>query len=419
MQVGFVYTPSMLEHQGRSKHPEKPARLTTILERVEKKRLLERCRPLLLPGKSGESQERLATDTELLAVHSAAHLKRVADATRAVVEAPNDTALREPHGDGAIYYHEATEHSARVAAGSVLVATEAALGNQVRSAFALVRPPGHHAERDEAMGFCFYNSAAVAAAAALRGFADSGTASSSSSAAPTRRTVSRVAIVDWDVHHGNGTQHIFEDDPNVLFISLHRFGRGFFPGTGAIDEVGTGAGRGRTVNVAWSQAGLGDADYAAAFALIVMPILREFDPQLLLISAGFDAAEGDVQGKMRMTPEGFACMAKQLLSLPTACAPVVVFEGGYHLEQSAACAEAVLAEMLEQCDEKARGRGSPAASTSTPLAGALGTLTESTLRQVIAVQREFWSCLRSDEHAASVESLFGQRGPRGCRKRTR
>ena len=108
----------------------------------------------------------------------------------------------------------------------------------------------------------------------------------------------RVAILDWDVHHGNGTQHIFDADDGVLFISLHRYGRGFFPGTGGMREVGEGAGRGYTLNVPWMQAGLGDADYAAAFQLIVLPVLKAFDPHLLLISAGFDAALGDVQGTM-------------------------------------------------------------------------------------------------------------------------
>ena len=254
-----------------------------------------------------------------------------------------------------------------------------------------------------------------------------------------KAVVKRVAIVDWDVHHGNGTQHIFDNDPNVLFISLHRFGKGFFPGTGAIDEVGVGAGRGRTVNVPWMQAGLGDADYAAAFALVVMPILREFDPHLLFVSAGFDAAEGDVQGKMRMTPNGFVAMLRQLFSLHTLCAPVVVFEGGYHLEQSAACAKAVLAEMLAHADAHAEEHAKPEASTgviddantaattkcvvedtaAATRVGSLGTHTEALLRQVISVQRDHWACLRSEDHATSVEVLFGQRGTRGCRKRGR
>ena len=235
-RVGVAHQPDTLLHRGPSaRHPEKPERVTVALDRLRATGLLGRCESLC--------EERTATDDELLAVHTAAHLDRIKAATLAVQERPDDRIHREPQGDGAIYYHEATERSARCAAGSALEATEAVLLGKVRSAFALVRPPGHHAESDEALGFCFFNNAAVAAAAARR---DHG--------------VDRVAILDWDVHHGNGTQHIFESDPNVLFISLHRCGRGFFPGTGQLDEAGVGAGKGRTVNVPWLQAGLGDAD---------------------------------------------------------------------------------------------------------------------------------------------------------------
>ena len=456
--VGFAYHPCMLEHCGCSdKHPEKPERVTTILQRLEGAGLTARCKALL-------SEERLASDEELLAVHTEAHIANVTAGSEAVRAAPESRGLREPHGDGAIYFHEATEHSARAAAGSVLSACDAALSGKVRTAFALVRPPGHHAEAGEALGFCFYNSVAVAAAKALRPSrhcteepAGSGdqlrTAPAQPVHVPVSRRVERVAIVDWDVHHGNGTQHIFEADPNVLFISLHRFGRGFFPGTGALNEVGTAAGRGRTVNVPWMQAGLGDADYAAAFTLVVLPILREFAPDLLIISAGFDAALGDVQGKMRCSPSGFAWMTRQLFSLGGSCVPVVVFEGGYHLEASAACAEAVLVEMLAHFDDAAEAQRAPAAPTAGATAavkagstaavtsvdsdharetpailaevaavesmGGLGTLTETLLRQVLTVQREFWTSLRSDEHANAVEMVFNRRGPRGCRKRGR
>ena len=183
MRVGFASQPeAMILHRGASKHPEKPERLTVALDRLRAAGLLGRCREL--------SAARLATDEELLAVHTAEHVERVAAATRAVKEAPDDRQLREPQGDGAIYYHEETERAARSAVGSTLEATRAAVSGEVRSAFALVRPPGHHAEADEALGFCFFNTAAVAAAAARR-----------------KHRLQRVAIVDWDVHHGNGTRN--------------------------------------------------------------------------------------------------------------------------------------------------------------------------------------------------------------------
>ena len=249
--VVLVTHHSALHRGPSSKHPEMPERVSTILEKFSASKLLSRCREL--------HSKRLATDEELLRVHTPGHLARVAAATKAVQEQPSERALREPQGDGAVYYHEATEESARCAAGSTLDAVEAALRGEARSAFALVRPPGHHAESDRELGFCFYNNAAVAAAAARH-----------------THGLARVAILDWDVHHGNGTQEIFEADPSVLFISLHRYGKGFFPGTGAAADVGTGAGVGRTVNLPWIQAGLGDSDYEAGACLYTAPLPAPF-----------------------------------------------------------------------------------------------------------------------------------------------
>lgn len=403
-RVGFAHQPDMLLHEPHSnKHPETPARLSVPLEHLRTCSLLARCEPL--------HATRRATDEELTSVHTEEHLERVAAATLAVQRNPDDRKLREPQGDGAIYYHEATEDAARCAVGSVLEAMEAVLREDVRDAFALVRPPGHHAEADEALGFCFYNAAAVAAAVARQ-----------------KHGVERVAILDWDVHHGNGTQHIFDADPNVLFMSLHRFGRGFFPGTGDVDEVGEGAGRGRTVNVPWMQAGLGDADYAAAFELVVMPILREFCPSLLIISAGFDAAVGDIQGKMKVTAAGFAHLTRELLTLP-GCPTLAIFEGGYQPPVCATCIEAVLREMITnagncQGSQRAQAAGAaeapkgPSVSRGAFAAGSLGQHTEQTLRHVIGIQSEFWECLRGDGIALLLEQYFGSAGSRKRRSRS-
>ena len=226
--VGVVHADEMLLHCSPSdSNPERPERLSVAIETLEQCGLLAQCRRL--PSRS-------ATDAELLRVHAAEHVARVGAAAAAVKAEPTDAKRTMPHGDGGIYYHEHTDVSARVAAGCVLQATDAVVDGEVGGSFAVVRPPGHHAEVNEARGFCFYNNVAVAAQHALA------------------RGVPRVAIVDWDVHHGNGTQHIFESEPRVLFISLHRFGRGFFPGSGAAHEMGEGAGRGTTVNVPWQQA---------------------------------------------------------------------------------------------------------------------------------------------------------------------
>ena len=403
-RVGFAHQLDMLLHAPHSNtHPETPARLSVPLDHLRASSLLERCEAL--------QATRRATDEELMTVHTKEHLERVAAATLAVQQQPDDRKLREPQGDGAIYYNEATETAARSAVGSVLEAMEAVLRRDVRDAFALVRPPGHHAEADEALGFCFYNAAAVAAAVARQ-----------------QRGVQRVAILDWDVHHGNGTQHIFDADPNVLFISLHRYGRGFFPGTGEAEEVGVGAGRGRTVNIPWMQAGLGDADYMAAFELVVMPILREFAPNLLLISAGFDAAIGDVQGKMKVTADGFVHLIRELLTIPE-CPVLAIFEGGYQPQVCATCIEAVLREMITHAETSLEDlEGDTTSALETPggagssravrVTGSLGQHTEQTLRHVIGIQKEFWDCFCGDGSQLLLDQYFGSTGSRKRRTRS-
>ena len=222
----------------------------------------------------------LATHEQLARVHDAAYLERIAGtAGRAVVLDP-DT-----------YTSSETYEIARLAAGAAVDAVERAMRGHHQQALALVRPPGHHAEPAQAMGFCIYNNIAVAAAHA--------------------RTVgaARVAIVDYDVHHGNGTQHMFESSPDVLYISTHQFP--YYPGTGAVDEVGRGAGEGFTINVPLV-VGAVDADYQLVFSDVIAPALRQFKPDLLLVSAGFDAHERDPLGGMRLTAGGFAAMTMEL-----------------------------------------------------------------------------------------------------------
>jgi acetoin utilization deacetylase AcuC-like enzyme len=198
------------------------------------------------------------------------------------------------------------------------------MGGPHRTALAMVRPPGHHAERDRAMGFCLYNNVAAAAAHARTLRAD------------------RIAIVDYDVHHGNGTQHIFTADPNVLYVSTHQFP--YYPGTGAADETGEGAGAGATVNIPL-EAGATDEDYRLVFADIVGPVLRQFRPDVLLASAGFDAHERDPLGGMRLTTGAFAAMTAELRAVADECCDgrlALVTEGGYDLPALAGSLEAVV-----------------------------------------------------------------------------
>jgi len=226
-----------------------------------------------------------------------------------------------------------SEESARVAAlaaGGVLAAVDAVAEGRVRNAFCAVRPPGHHARRDKAMGFCIYNNVAIAARYAQK-----------------KHGLPRVLIVDWDVHHGNGTQEMFYDDPTVLYFGVHR--HPFYPGTGGAEERGAGRGLGFTVNVPLA-AGAGDAEFAAAFRDRMEPAAREFRPDLVLISAGFDAHEADPLGGMKMTPAGYADLTRIVRRVAQATARgriVSVLEGGYDLDGLAASVEAHLRALME------------------------------------------------------------------------
>jgi acetoin utilization deacetylase AcuC-like enzyme len=208
---------------------------------------------------------------------------------------------------------------ALLASGGVIDAIDAVLGKKVDSAFCAARPPGHHAKRDRAMGFCLFNNVAIGARYAQQ-----------------EHGLARVAILDWDVHHGNGTQHIFEQDPSVFYISLHQYP--FYPGTGAHEERGIGEGEGFTLNFPLP-AGTGETRYLQAFTDEIVPALESFNPGLLLISAGFDAHKDDPLGGMKLTEDSFAKMTK----LVKDTAPVVsVLEGGYNLEALARCTDSHL-----------------------------------------------------------------------------
>jgi acetoin utilization deacetylase AcuC-like enzyme len=228
---------------------------------------------------------------------------------------------------------------ARLAAGATVLAAEHAVDSR-EPAFALVRPPGHHAEADRAMGFCLFNNVAVAAAAMLA------------------RGLERIAIVDIDVHHGNGTQHMFERDPRVLYASTHQ--SPFYPGTGAANETGDGEGRGFTVNVPM-EGGSTDADYDLAYRAIVIPIVEQFAPGLILVSAGFDAHERDPLASMRVTTEGYVRVVRRLAEVAGRHgALALVTEGGYDLPALAACLEQSFAAIDGGAVEGTAAADSPA-----------------------------------------------------------
>jgi histone deacetylase 6 len=244
---------------------------------------------------------------------------------------------------------------------------------EIANGLALVRPPGHHAEADRAMGFCLFNNVAVAARAAQE-----------------QGAAAKVLIVDWDLHHGNGTQHSFWDDPSILYFSTHEFP--FYPGTGAVEEVGGGSGRGFTVNVPWP-GGMGDAEYTAAFDDVLMPIARAFEPDLVLVSAGFDAADGDPLGSMRVSPRGYAAMTSRLLGLAGGRV-VLALEGGYNLDAISDSAAACLSVLL--------GDNAPmeAARSPSPIAVRI-------IEAVRRTQGRFWPALLSSSSSSSIHSPSG------------
>ena len=290
----FGYREACLRHDTGARHPETADRLRAIKRGLAKEH-----------GVVYE-EGRLATVEEVTAVHDDAYVEEV------------ESFCDDGGGtwDADTVAVEATWEAALAAAGlSVRAATAALDGADGRETpFAIGRPPGHHAEYDDAMGFCFFNNVAVAAAAALE-----------------RDNVDRVAVFDWDVHHGNGTQDIFYDDDSVFYASVHE--RGLFPGTGNLRETGTGAGQGTTLNVPYP-GGCGDPEYLAAVDETVAPAVRRYDADLLLVSAGFDAHRKDPISRQRVSTEGYGFLARRMRELADACdAPLAfVLEGGYGLE---------------------------------------------------------------------------------------
>ena len=281
------------EHQTPPGHPESPARAAVLSAVASHWRA--RGHDVVVP--------RMATREELARVHGDGYLRQIERLTGLSSAIDADT-----------YTSPETVSIATLAAGAAASAIERVMATDQARAIALVRPPGHHAGRDRAMGFCLYNNVAVAAAVAKT------------------HGATRIAIVDYDVHHGNGTQQIFEADPSVLYISAHQYP--YYPGTGAATEIGTGAGAGFTINVPL-EIGATDDDYRQLFGEVVVPVLRQFRPDLLLVSAGFDAHERDPLGGMRLTTPAFAAMTRELCAVADDCCKgrlVAVTEGGYDLQ---------------------------------------------------------------------------------------
>jgi acetoin utilization deacetylase AcuC-like enzyme len=309
MTTGFHIHSRYASHVTPAAHPERPERILRLLELEER---------LDAIGVTPFPSERRATRDELERVHDAAYVDAIADTDG------EDTVMLDPD----TYTSPDSYTIALHAAGALLDLVDAVMEGRLDNAFAAVRPPGHHAEADRAMGFCLFNNIAVAARHLTE-----------------RHGLERVLVVDYDVHHGNGTQHTFYHDPRVLFVSLHQYP--FYPGTGAAEDTGAGDGTGYTVNVPFP-AGHGDSDYHAAFDRLVIPIARRFAPEFVLISAGFDAHWADPLANMQLSDDAFASMTARLLDVAAESASgrcVATLEGGYNADALVSCVEAVLGTM--------------------------------------------------------------------------
>ena len=379
-------------------HAERPERTQMIWDQIVKSKLEQQCERV---------PSREATRDEALMCHSCEHW----DALNALEhELPDQRgAWVGPSDDGPLagagwlmrgndmYFNEASPRAARRAAGGVLALTEAVCCGRVRSGFAIVRPPGHHACSDRMCGFCFLNSVAMAARAAVR-----------------KHGMRRVLVVDWDVHHGNGTQQIFDDDPSVLFVSLHRFSKGFFPGTGAPSEVGRGAGEGHTLNVAWTHEGMSDAEYLAAFDALVLPVCRQFAPELVMVSAGFDAASGDKMGGMELSVQGFAAIAARLALLPSAGGRAVyALEGGYKPSVAARCTLGVVRVLLGAPEVRPLAAAAAAAAEegAPPSLAGLRRGAQQAIEACARAQAPFWSVLAARSGVQRALRLSGGSSP--------
>uniref|UniRef100_H3D919 Histone deacetylase n=1 Tax=Tetraodon nigroviridis TaxID=99883 RepID=H3D919_TETNG len=384
--TGLVYDSLMLKHQcicGNAHiHPEHAGRVQSIWSRLQETGLLGRCERI---------RGREASLDEIQSVHSEFHtllygtspLNRHKLDHKKLLGSPisqkmyavlpcggigvdSDTVWNEMHSSSAV----------RMAVGSVIELAFRVAAGELKNGFAVVRPPGHHAEESTAMGFCFFNSVAITAKLLQQ-----------------KMGVGKILIVDWDIHHGNGTQQAFYSDPSVLYISLHRYDDGnFFPGSGAPEEVGSGAGNGFNVNIAWTggvEPPMGDVEYLTAFRYVVMPIAQHFSPDVVLVSAGFDAVEGHQSplGGYNVSAKCFGRLTQLLMDLAGGRV-VMALEGGHDLtaicDASEACVSALLGDLSDSALQWPQEKPCPKAWAS--------------LERVIEIQSKHWPCLQSLSH---------------------
>ena len=343
-KTGIVRDDFYKRHINGYSHPECPERLEVIYEMLDQREI---------NGLFKKIFPREATEEEITAVHAPSYYRTVSETAlcRGITPLDVDTSAGPD-----------SFRAAKLAAGGFLSLLEIIQDGLLGNGFALVRPPGHHAEANRAMGFCIFNNVAIGALYLIKKF-----------------TLNKILIVDWDLHHGNGTQHSFYDNSQILYFSTHQYP--FYPGTGNFGDVGEGKGKGFTINVPL-QPGAGDEEYGMIFKKILIPIAREFSPDFILVSAGFDIHFDDPLGGMRVTPEGFASLTRMLMD----CAQQIcngklamVLEGGYGLKGLRDSVQAVLLELSGKTQSK-----------TVPLKSS-GEI-DSVFNQVKKAQQEFWRC---------------------------
>ena len=293
--TAFVYDPIFLKHTQEG-HPEFAGRLVAIMEKLKISGILKKL--IEIPSKK-------CSNEDLLLAHTQAHIDNVRHASENNIS----------YLDTDTYVNKFSYDAALFAVGSLVELTKSVIEEKVANGFALVRPPGHHAVKTQSMGFCIFSNVAIAAKLAQKKF-----------------NLKKIAIVDFDVHHGNGTQNIVEDDPDILFISTHQYP--LYPGTGKIDEIGKGKAKGSTINIPLPE-GTGDNGFEKIYNQIIIPSLKRFEPELILVSAGYDAHWKDPLAGLNLSLEGFASISKKLLDIAKElCKGKIIFslEGGYNLD---------------------------------------------------------------------------------------